>query len=387
MPTPNGYLEKKDLNKKETLYPLGVCVCLDCWLVQLTHVVPAEIMFKNYLYIPSTSSTLMKNFRSIADDLISRFAFKKNGLVVDVGSNDGTLLSFFQEKDMKVLGVDPADNLAAAAELKGIKTVCDFFTSSLAEKIVRENGRAKIITSTNSFAHLNDLHDVCRAFSILLDTDGVCFLEFPYLVDTIDKNEFDTIYHEHLSYLSVSPIKMLFEKNNLKILDLSRNPVHGGSLCVYLGKKDSPHKTTSALFRFLEEEKLKGLNSKSYYDEFAKRVRLIKKDLVNFLIRQKKLGKKIVGYGASAKGNVLLNYCKINNKTINYVVDSIPYKQGRFTPGTHIPIFPESRLLADQPDFALLFSWTFAEEILDKQQSYREKGGRFIIAIPSLCIE
>lgn len=387
MPTPNGYLEKKDLNKKEPLYPLGICVCLDCWLVQLTHVVPAEIMFKNYLYIPSTSQTLMNNFSAIAEDLTQKYQVPKNSLVIDVGSNDGTLLSFFKNREMRVLGVDPASNLVQVARLKGIETICDFFTSNLAKEIMKKHGKAKLITSTNSFAHLNNLHDICKALSLLLDKDGVAFLEFPYLLDTIDKNEFDTIYHEHLSYLSVMPLKKLFAENNLQILDLIHNPIHGGSLCVYLGQKNSTHKPTNSINDFLKEEKMKKINTKKYYDDFTKRVFNIKKELVAFLKTQKKLGKKIVGYGASAKGNVLLNFCRLDAKTIDYVVDSIPYKQGRFTPGTHIPIYPESRLVDDQPDFALLFSWTFLEEILSKQEKYRSKGGRFIITIPSLRIE
>lgn len=387
MPPPNGYLTKVELKQKEYHYPLDVCLCRDCFHVQLYHIVPSEIMFKNYLYIPSTSQTLLQNFASIASELVEKYHPKKGSLVIDIGSNDGTLLSYFKAKEMEVLGIDPATNLVTVARLKGVETINDFFSEKLARELVKKYGKAKIITATNSFAHINDLNNYCQGLNILLDKDGVAFLEFPYLLDLLGKNEFDTIYHEHLSYFSVLPLTVLFKNNNLKILDIVHTPIHGGSIRVYLGTKNTIYKPSNSYREFIKEEKLRKIDQMGTYDEFARRVKVIKRDLVAFLKRLKKQGKTIVGYGASAKGNVLLNYCGINKNIIDYVVDSIPFKQGRFTPGTHLPIYPEGRLLEDQPDYALLFSWTFLEEILNKQRLYRERGGQFIITIPYLRIE
>lgn len=387
MPIPNGFLDKDDLNKRENYYPLGACVCPNCWLVQLTHVIPAEIMFKNYLYIPSTSKTMLEHFKTLAEETIEKYGLGKDDLVIDIGSNDGTLLGYFKEREIKVCGIDPASNLAQVARMKGIDTIDDFFTPSLAEKVAKTKGRAKIITATNVVAHVHDLHGLINGVEKLLKTDGIFIMEFPYLVDLISKNEFDTIYHEHLSYFSVLPLVELFKLHTMEIVDLKRTPVHGGSIIVYVAKKGSKHKQSNIVKEYINQERLKKLDKKSTYDDFARRVAVIKRDLNDYLKNLKKQKKKIVGYGASAKGNVLLNYCKIDTKLLDCVVDSIPYKQGRYTPGTHIPIHPEIWLEKNKPDFALLLSWNFADEILAKQIKYREKGGQFIITIPYLRIE
>ncbi len=387
MPIPNGFLRKDELKDKEYHYPLGACVCEKCWLVQLTHVVPPQIMFKNYLYIPSTSKTMLEHFKSLASEVIEKYSLKNKDLVVDIGSNDGTLLGYFKEQEIKVLGIDPATNLAQVARMKGIETIDDFFTSKLADKVIEEKGRAKIITATNVVAHIHNVHELIEGVEKLLTNDGVFIMEFPYLVDLISKNEFDTIYHEHLSYFSVLPLVELFKRHNMEIVDLKRTPVHGGSIIVYVAKKESKYKKSNIVKEYIAQEKLKKLNQKSTYEDFARRVKVIKRDLKNYLNDLKKQGKTIVGYGASAKGNVLLNYCGINTKVLNCVVDSIPYKQGKYTPGTHIPIHPEIWLEKNIPDYVLLLSWNFADEILAKQIKYREKGGQFIITIPYLRIE
>lgn len=388
MPIPNGFLTKKDLKKPEPHYPLGVYVCEKCWLVQLTHVIPADIMFKNYLYIPSTSTTMLRHFKLLAKDIIKKYNLNKGDLVIDVGSNDGTLLGFFKEEEIPVLGIDPASNLAQVARLKGIDTIDDFFNVSLAKKIVKEKGRAKIITATNAIAHIHDLHSVCEGVKVLLEDEGIFVTEYPYLIDLLDKNEFDTIYHEHLSYFAIRPLIELFKQHDMRIIDIYHSPmIHGGSIRVFVAKKDSKHKQKKVVNDFVKNELLKKLDRRSTYDEFSRRVKSIKRELVAFLKRLKKQNKKIIGYGASAKCNVLLNYCNIRTDLLDYIVDSIPYKQGRFTPGTHIPIYPENRLSKDQPDYALLTAWNFADEILHKQISFREKGGQFIITIPYLRTE
>jgi len=387
MPIPNGFMEKRDIAKNEKRYPLSACVCKNCWLVQLTHTIPPEIMFKNYLYIPSTSTTMVSHFKHISDELISAFRLSQKKLVVDIGSNDGTLLSFFKKKKIKILGVDPAENLAKLSSRKGIPTINAYMTEKLAQQIILKHGSAAVVTATNVVAHINDLQDLMKSVEVLLEKQGVFVMEFPYLVDLMQKNEFDTIYHEHLSYFSINPLLILFKMHKLRLIDVKRDSIHGGSLRLHIARKSSSYKEHKRVKELILQEKLKKLNSLDTYDEFARRVRTIKRDLVNYLKRLRGAGKRIVGYGASAKGNVLMNYCRIDNSLLDYVVDSIPFKQGKYTPGTHLSIYPEKKLLKDMPDYALLMSWNFADEILKKNQTYRERGGQFIITIPYLRIE
>jgi hypothetical protein len=387
MPIPNGFLSEKELKKKEPRYPLSVSVCQQCWLVQLTHVIPAEIMFKNYLYIPSTSLTMLKHFESFADEILSTYNLTQKDLVIDIGSNDGTLLQYFKNQEVQVLGIDPASNLAQVARLRGINTLDTFFTNKLAKTLIKNGIRPKIITATNVIAHINDLHDVCKGVSILLDKAGVFIMEYPYLLDLLEKNEFDTIYHEHLSYFSITSLNKLFKLHNLKIIKVKKLPVHGGSIRVYVVKDNSNQSTENIVGSYLKKEQIAGISKLITYKKFAKRVKMIKLSIIKLLKELKTQNKKIVGYGASAKGNVMLNYCGIDTKYISYIVDSISYKQGMYTPGTHIPIYPESRLEKEMPDYALLLSWNFADEILRKNICFREKGGQFIITIPHLRIE
>lgn len=387
MPIPNGFLSKKELKKKEPKYPLAVCVCEDCHLVQLTHTIPSEIMFKNYLYIPSTSTTMQKHFHSMAQTLTKQQDLQSGDLVVDIGSNDGTLLGYFRELEMNVLGVDPAENLAKVATMKGIETLPLNFTDVLAKKIVKKKGNAKVITATNVFAHIDDVHSVCAGVKSLLAPEGIFVIEFPYLLDLLEKNEFDTIYHEHLSYFAIYPLTVLFATHALRIVDIHRIPVHGGSLRIIVKHATKNQQVAPIVEELLHEERLRKMNTKIPYDDFARRVKTIRRDLVAYLKRLKKGGKQIVGYGASAKGNVLMNYCGITLDILDFIVDSIPYKQGRYTPGTHIPIYSEQKLTKEKPDYALLLAWNFADEILRKQNAYRENGGQFIITIPFLRIE
>ena len=386
MPIPNGFLEKKDLGTHEPRYPLGTAVCESCWLVQLTHVVPAELMFSNYLYVPSTSTTMLDHFQSMAHDLIERFAFTGDDLIIDIGSNDGTLLNYFRQKGLSVLGIDPASNLAHLARMKGVNTINSLFSSDLAAELHQQKVKPKLIVATNVVAHMQDLHDLCKGVKLLLDDQGVFVTEFPYLLDMVEKNEFDTIYHEHLSYFALQPLVRLFEMHDMEIFDFRRLPVHGGSMRISVAKKGSRHTVTPKLKECLQNELNRKINTRALYDDFANRVYSNTKKLVECLKAYKAEGKRVVGYGASAKGNVLLNFCQITPDLIEYVVDSIPYKQWRFTPGTHLPVYPEQKLEEDHPDYILLLAWNFKEEIMEKQALFRKRGGRFLVAVPEVKV-
>lgn len=385
LPTPNAYLSEEDLEKPEPTYPLDVGYCNSCGLVQLTQIVRPDIMFRNYLYIPSGSRTMVEHFGRLAKETVERFNVLPEALVIDIGSNDGTLLKSFRNHKARILGVDPATNLAEIAQAQGIETINDFFTEELAKKIQTERGAAKVITATNVVAHIGDLDSFFRGVETLLADDGVFIAEFPYLVDLLDKTEFDTIYQEHLSYFSVKPLLRLFERFNLKIIDIKRIDVHGGSLRMFIekGDYDSLPPSVAELLK-LEEEK--GIYKPETYRAFIERVETKREELVLLLSQLKGNGKRIVGYGASARGNILLHYFGIDRKFLDYVVDSTPYKQGLYTPGHHILIFPESKILEDQPDYALLLAWNFAEEIIKKQEEYRKRGGKFILIVPEVKI-
>lgn len=386
MPIPNGFIPQNDLDKKEFFFPLNVCVCKKCFLVSLTHVIPPEIMFKNYLYIPSTSQTVLSHFEEFSKSVYKEYSLNNKELVVDIGSNDGTLLSGFKKLGTQILGVDPAENIVKDAVSRGIPTVCEFFTSKKTKFLSSKYGKAKIICGTNVIAHIDDIHDVFEGVNNWLDDEGVFIMEAPYLMDLIEKNEFDTIYHEHLSYFSIKPLKLLFEKHNFKIIDIKKFPIHGGSIRVFVAKNNSHHKIKENVANFLIEEEAKGLHEIATYEDFALRVVKVKKNLINFVKKIRKNGKTIAGYGAAAKGNVMLNSSKINNSQIDFIVDSIKHKQGKYTPGTHIKILKEDALLKKMPDYTIILAWNFAQEIIVKNQEYIKRGGRFIIPVPNLEI-
>ena len=383
-PVPNGFLRAHHRHKAEKFYPLDVCFCKSCGLVQLAHVVSPKVMFKNYVYIPSTSKIMRDHFSKLSKDAIKKTGAKKDDLVVDVGSNDGTLLKSFHTLGMRILGIDPAENLAKKANSEGVETIAKLFTNDLAKQIKKNLGNARIITATNVVAHIHDLHDFIEGAKTLLSDDGLLIVEFPYLVDLIDKVEFDTIYQEHLSYFSVTPLNKLVKRHRVSITDVKRLPVHGGSIRVYISKL--PTKASSRVEELLNLEKKKGLLNIETYLDFRRKVDQIRHELVQLLWGLRLKGKRIVGYGASAKGNITLNYCRIGPETLDYIVDSIPYKHGKFTPGMHIPIYPEQKLLEDQPDYALLLAWNFADEIIEKQAEYCKRGGKFILMLPEVRI-
>lgn len=380
IPLANSFLKPDQLGVTEPYYPLDVCFCSNCGLVQLAQVIAPEIMFKDYAYLTGTSAPLKAHFAKLAESTIQKFSLTEGDLVLDIGSNDGTLLENFQRYGMRVLGVDPATNVAKLASLRGIETLNDFFGENLARRICLDRGQPRAILGTNVLAHVADLEGFLRGVNHLLADDGVFVIEVPYLVDMLSRVEFDTIYHEHLRYFAVRPLIALFSKFSMGIVDVERVSVQGGSLRVYVQK--FIHSLPSSVTELLDLETEAKLNLLETYQKFAEDVSRVKEDLLSLLKALKNQGAKIAGYGAPAKGNILLNYCKIGTDILDYVTDTTPFKQGCYTPGMHIPVFPESHFHEFPPDYTLLLAWNYADAILQKEHEYREAGGKFIVPIP-----
>ncbi|MFC1625814.1 methyltransferase domain-containing protein [Patescibacteria group bacterium] len=381
-PPPNTLLTKRQLTKYEPSFPLKVNYCLSCGQVQLSHVVSPELMFQNYPYVSSTSSVMVNHFKNYAKSTFDKLKLNKNDFVVEIGSNDGILLKFYKNLGAKILGIDPAKNIAAQANKAGIKTLPLFFNSRLAKKIVKKYEPAKLILANNVFAHINDLNDVVKGIKMLLDKDGVFIIEFPYLVDVVDNNVFDSIYHEHLSYLAVGPLKKFFEKNGMEIFNCLKTPVQGGSIRIFVKKRHGKYPISKSVTKFLDLEKKKKINLLGTYTKFFKRIKETKKDLNYILEKLRKENKRIAGYGAPGRSTTLLNYFDINPSTIEYIVDDNPNKQGLFTPGTHIPIYNPAKIKKLKPDYIVILSWNFAEPIITKLSDFKKRGGRFVIPIP-----
>ena len=387
-PIPNGFLKKEELKQKEPKYDLSVCFCPNCSLMQLKYLVNSKIMFENYLYIPSASKTRVQYFEQMAEEVVSVGKLKENSLVVDVGSNDGSLLVCFKNIGMEILGIDPAENLVKIANLNGVNTVLGYFGSSLAKKTVKKYGKAKAITATNVIAHIPNLHEVIKGGEILLDDEGIFVMHFPYSLNLLENNLFDTIYHEHLSYFSVKSLLYLAKNSGLEIFDIHKSDLDGGSLRVFWKKKINKKikVKTAVINKLLTEESNFGLYEIKAYIEFSERVEKLKVNTVKKLEKLKQSNKIIAGYGAAAKANVLLNYFGVNSKIIDYIVDSTPYKQGLFTPGAHIPIYPENKIYETKPDYLLIFAWNFSKEIIEKNRKYKRNGGKFILIEPNFKI-
>lgn len=382
-PPANAFLRAEDLGKPELAFPLDVYFCSDCSLAQLRDIVSPVLLFKNYVYVSSTSPAFVAHFNDFAQTVAARFNLGPASLVVDVGSNDGILLKPFQEREIRVLGVDPADKIAAAATAAGIETLPHFFTPAVARDIVSRHGKAAIITATNVFAHVNDLDELVAGIKVLLADDGVFIVEAPYLADFLEKNLFDTVYHEHLSYFSVSSLKILLERLGMRVIDVEKTDSHGGSLRVFAAHAASARPVSDAVGRFIADEHAQGLGTVAAYEDFAKRVEQNKMQLTALLKQIKVEGKKIAGYGAPAKGNTLLNYFGIGPETVDYIVDDSAWKQGLYTPGTRIPVVSAEKLSEAKPDYILILAWNFADPIMKKLEWFSDTGGKCIIPVPT----
>jgi SAM-dependent methyltransferase len=385
IPLVNNFLSSEKDIKNELKYPLIVNLCKDCYFSQLSGIVDPEILFKNYVYRSSISASFGKHCEELAENL-NKSVLNKNDLVVDIASNDGYLLSFFKNKGNRVLGVDPAENLAEIANEKGIETIPKFWNKELAKNILEKYGPAKIITAFNVFAHVPDLHSFVEGVRILLDKGGYFIIESPHLAELISKSEFDTVYHEHASYLLIKPLVKLMNDHELRIARVTKEDVHGGSIRVYIELRDSPDTSNGSLNRIVEEEEKQGLFSETPYDKLQKGSLIIRKNLIELLNKLNSEGKKVYGFGASAKGNILLNFCKIGPDLIKGIFDDTPEKQGKFYPGVHIPVMSRSFIKEINPDYLLLLPWNFKEELISKTKDFKEKGGKYIIPLPNIEI-
>jgi C-methyltransferase-like protein/putative zinc binding protein/methyltransferase family protein len=382
-PLCESYLTADQVNAMEPFYPLHVFVCSKCFLAQLEEYVRPEHIFTEYAYFSSYSDTWLNHSKNYTDLMTHRFGLGPNSLVIELASNDGYLLQYFVEKCIPVLGVEPAANVARIAVDKGIPTLVEFFGAELARKLVASGKRPDLLLGNNVLAQVPDLNDFVEGMKILLKPRGVITMEFPHLLRLMAENQFDTIYHEHFSYFSFLTVERIFAAHGLTLFDVEELPTHGGSLRVYARHDEDSSKTpTAAVEELRRREESSGLNHAERYAAFEEQVKETKRKLLDVLFRAKREGKKIVGYGAPGKGNTLLNYCGIRTDMLDFTVDRNPYKQGKFLPGTHIPIFAPEQIRAARPDYVFVLPWNLKDEIMEQLSYIRDWGGKFIVPIP-----
>jgi len=387
-PPSNAYLTIQTLHLPEQWLPLKIMVCNQCWLVQTEDTTTAEMLFDaDYAYYSSYSSTWLNHAKQYVEDMQSRLSLNNSSKVIEVAANDGYLLQYVQALGIPCLGIEPTAGTAAAAREKGIPIIEDFFSQPLARKLVAQGYQADLTIANNVLAHVPDINDFIAGFHSLLKPQGVATFEFPHLLRLINENQFDTIYHEHFSYLSLTATQRIFENNGLVIFDVEELPTHGGSLRVFAQKKNSGvHATSAKVFNLLKREMEAGISSPAYYTDVQLRANQVKNDLLSFLINAKKQGKLIVAYGAAAKGNTLLNYSGVRPDLLSYVVDQNPEKQGKFMPGSRIPIMDPMHIKIDRPDYVLILPWNIRQEVVQQLDYIREWGGQFVTAIPRIEI-
>lgn len=384
-PLANALLTRDQIDQPETTYPLELVFCPECTLVQITQTVPPELLFREYVYFSSFSDTALQNARMLVERLIAERRLGHGSLASEIASNDGYLLQYYRQHGIPVLGIEPAINIARAAEDRGIRTLAEFFSKDLACQLREQGECADVLHANNVVAHVADLNGVVAGIQILLKDEGLAVIEVPYVRDLIDHAEFDTIYHEHLCYFSLTALDRLFRHHGLLITDVEQIPIHGGSLRTFVQKATEDGQSLNVR-KLLEEETTRGMDRAAYYQDFGARVEQLRRNLLALLADLKAQCRQIAAYGASAKGSTLLNYFGIGRETLNFVVDRSTVKQGRYTPGMHLQIHAPEKLLETQPDYVLLLTWNFADEILAQQAEYRNRGGRFIIPIPNVRV-
>lgn len=387
-PPSNSYLSVKTLIEPEKWYPLKVLVCDKCWLVQTEDFVGFDEMFsEEYAYFSSFSTSWLEHSEKYVADMIARFGMDASSLLVEVAANDGYLLQFAQKQSIPCLGIEPTHSTAVAAREKGLEIVESFFGEMLAKELVAQGRNASLTAANNVLAHVPDINDFVKGFSILLREDGVSTFEFPHLLNLVNDIQFDTIYHEHFSYLSLTAVNEVFATNGLTVFDVEELNTHGGSLRVYAQRTDTGKRNiTKAVRDLLAKEENAGMRSIAYYEGMEPRVRKVKSDLLQFLIAAKQKGKRIAAYGAAAKGNTMMNYAGIRSDLVDFVVDRNPAKQNRYMPGSRIPIVSEEKLKTEKPDYVCILPWNLKDEIMGQLDYIRAWNGKFVIAIPSLTI-
>jgi len=383
MPLANALVAADELDEPEDRFPLALAFCSECRLAQITEPVSPDLLFRDYAYFSSVSDAMVEHARRLVDEVIRRVGLDKASLVVELASNDGYLLQHYVEREIPVLGIEPARNIAEVAAARGVPTIAEFFGADLADQLARSGRLADVVHAHNVLAHVPDVHGFVAGIAKVLKPTGLAVIETPYVRDLVDRLEFDTIYHEHVYYYSLSSLARLFGQHGLAIVDVERIAIHGGSLRVYAAHEGS-RTPDLAVAQLLEEEEASGVTRREYFVGFGQRVGALGEELHRVLADFRSRGDSMAGYGAAAKGTVLLNAFGIGADILDFVADRSPHKQGYYVPGVHIPIVPSERLVEAMPDATLLLAWNFAEEILEQQRQYRNLGGRFIIPGPTV---
>lgn len=387
-PPSNSFLSFEDLNKPELFYPLKTYVCDNCFLVQIDEFKNAHDIFNDeYVYFSSYSKSWLEHSERYCEKMIKRFGYNSTSSIIEIASNDGYLLQFFLKKGIPVLGIEPTTNTAEVAIKKGIETITEYFSVDSASEIIKTRKKADLLLGNNVLAHVPNINDFVDGMKIILSENGVITMEFPHLYQLVKYNQFDTIYHEHFSYLSLFSVIKIFKNSGLEIFDVEELPTHGGSLRIYAKHiEDQTKSINSNVNKVLQQEIKAGINTLEYYKNFQSNCEIAKLDFLNFILSAKKSGKKIVGYGAAAKGNTLINYCGIKKDLINYVVDINPNKQNKFLPGSHIPVLNEDILKKERPHYVIIFPWNIKDEIIEQLNYIKDWGGKFITVIPEIKI-
>jgi hypothetical protein len=385
-PPSNSFLSLAQLNEAEAYFPLTIYVCSKCYLVQVDEYMKArEIFNSEYVYFASYSTSWVEHAKRYVHSMIDRFGYNKDSLVIEIASNDGYLLQHFKAMNVPVLGIEPTQNTANVAILKGIPSISEYFTAEFAPKLQQ---KGNLLIGNNVLAHVPDIHDFVEGLKLALEENGVVTMEFPHVLRLVEDCQFDTIYHEHYSYLSFTTVKKVFEAHGLEMFDVEEVPTHGGSLRIFAKhKRDTQNKITPNVQAMIAKEEAAGITTTAYYQNFQGRIDNIKYALLTFLLNQKKAGKKVVGYGAAAKGNTMLNYAGVKgNDLINFVVDAAPSKQGKYLPGSHIPVYQENKIKEYKPDYVIIFPWNLKQEIMEQLAYIGEWGGQFVVFVPGTQI-